>query len=100
MKLRLATPAYEELRLATDAYEAISASLRDRFLDEVERAFNQIVRHPDRFPRYEGAPELSACRRVVLQGFPYYLPYEVHPTIVRVLAVAHASRRPGFWEGR
>ncbi|MBI3775205.1 MAG: hypothetical protein HY273_06575 [Gammaproteobacteria bacterium] len=39
-------------------------------------------------------------RRYVMQRFPYSLIYTVSSEEIRILAVAHHSRRPGYWQGR
>jgi plasmid stabilization system protein ParE len=46
-----------------------------------------------------GAPYLG-YHRFLFRRFPYSLVYEVKPRILRVLAVAHQSRRPGYWADR
>ena len=47
------------------------------------------------FPRI-GAP-IGGARRVRVPGFPYYVVYRAPPQGLRVLAVAHAKRKPGHW---
>ncbi|MDO8369158.1 MAG: type II toxin-antitoxin system RelE/ParE family toxin [Candidatus Nitrotoga sp.] len=39
-------------------------------------------------------------RSLPLHGFPYSLIYRLRDDTVRVIAVAHHSRRPGYWVGR
>lgn len=39
-------------------------------------------------------------RRWLLTRFPYSLIYTIAGDEIRVLAVAHYSRRPGYWRGR
>lgn len=48
-------------------------------------------------PRYPGSPDL---RFVKLRSFPYLVLYRVGPDRVEIIAVAHAKRRPGYWEDR
>jgi hypothetical protein len=36
-------------------------------------------------------------RRVHLAGWPYSIIYRLDGPIVNVVALAHASRRPGYW---
>ena len=35
-----------------------------------------------------------------MKHFPYSLVYTVSGDEIRILAVAHHSRRPGYWTGR
>lgn len=46
-----------------------------------------------------GAPYLG-YHRFLFRRFPYSLVYETKPQVLRVLAVAHQSRRPGYWADR
>lgn len=39
-------------------------------------------------------------RSLPLHGSPYSLMYRLRDDTVRVIAVAHHSRRPGYWVGR
>lgn len=49
----------------------------------------------------EGAPLAGGRRRLLLDRFPYVLIYRPLPGGgVRVLAVAHGRRRPGYWRHR
>ncbi len=36
----------------------------------------------------------------VLNRFPYTLHYDLHGTVVTILAVAHQRRIPGYWRSR
>jgi hypothetical protein len=39
-------------------------------------------------------------RQKVLHRFPFALIYEIDADEIRVFAVAHHSRRPGYWRDR
>ena len=39
-------------------------------------------------------------RRYLMKHFPYSLVYTVSSEEIRILAVAHHSRRPGYWASR
>jgi len=47
-----------------------------------------------------GAPWRGANRRMPLRRFPYSVVYLLLPEEIRVLAVAHQRRKPGYWSGR
>ena len=46
------------------------------------------------------APDQAGKRRVRVQGFPHFVIYHWEPPILRVLAIAHGSREPGYWSDR
>jgi plasmid stabilization system protein ParE len=45
-------------------------------------------------------PSRGSLRRVSLHRFPYNLIYYVSAGEVRVIALAHQRRRPGYWAHR
>jgi len=59
-------------------------------------AFIEIGKHPERFPRWHR----TDVRKYILKRFPYLIFYVDYPECIRVLAVAHTSRRPGYWKTR
>lgn len=88
--------ARAELLEATRYYAGQGGNLGNDFLDEVDRGIAFILENP------EGAPVISAegVRRKVLARFPYSLLYLVEPGRLRIMAVMHHKRRPGYWTGR
>lgn len=67
-----------------------------RFDETVGHAFTEIARAPQRWPRGS-----YGTRRFLLRGFPYMLIYrEANADMIEILAVAHTSRRPGYWVER
>jgi plasmid stabilization system protein ParE len=75
-------------------------ALARRLRKLVEDAFRQIEQHPRRFAKLETIPFEGEIRRFLLRKFPYLVIYEIHPDLVEVLAVAHASRMPDYWVDR
>ena len=47
-----------------------------------------------------GSPSYPGVRTWPLKQFPYTLVYRVKGGVISVLAVAHQSREPGYWQGR
>ena len=47
-----------------------------------------------------GTPDAGQTRKLRLGKFPYSLVYRVSDDVITVLAVAHQSRKPGYWQGR
>ncbi|MFN7572799.1 MAG: type II toxin-antitoxin system RelE/ParE family toxin [Betaproteobacteria bacterium] len=69
--------------------------LAREFLVEVEAALRLLLRHPSL-----GAPGKRKRRSLPLARFPYTVVYCIEREALRVLALAHQSRRPGYWRQR
>jgi len=93
--LRIHPDASAEADSAGRWYRERSASAAAQFTDEVARALRVIGESPGRGPRY-----LFGTRRLLLDTFPYAIIYRELPDAIQVLAVAHCSRRPGYWKDR
>ncbi len=98
--VRLSPEAVAELAEAADWYAARRPGLDVEFLTEIERVLPLIGSSPTSFPRLLGLPVDLVIRRALLPRFPYAVVFMDLDTEVRVLAVAHAKRRPGYWLNR
>ena len=87
--------AREEFLAAAQHYDAAVPGLGHEFIAAVEQAVARIAA----FPEF-GSPHLMGTRRVVLRRFPFSVVYLPEPEAVLVVAVAHHSRRPGYWRDR
>ncbi|MGA9639769.1 MAG: type II toxin-antitoxin system RelE/ParE family toxin [Terriglobales bacterium] len=95
-EVRLHDEAAAEYDAAFDWYLEHSPDSALKFDAEVERAFAEIARAPRRWVRGS-----YGTRRFLLRGFPFLVIYrETSAESVQILAVAHASRRPGYWKAR
>jgi plasmid stabilization system protein ParE len=72
-----------------------NAALGEAFIAEFARAIELIREHPKLGAQWRGL-----LRRLPLRRFPYSVIYHESPTTLRVIAVAHQSRKPGYWRGR
>jgi plasmid stabilization system protein ParE len=81
---------------AQDGYEVRREGLGQRFLDEVDAMFARIADGPQRFPRWM---DDARYQRAVLSRFPYVVMFvtDRHIRTVTIVAVAHTSRKPGYW---
>ena len=88
--------AAREYRSARDWYAERSTEVAHRFRMSVDRAVERIAAEA------ESPPCLTGAYRYVRVGrFPYLLIFrliDVHAILI--LAVAHTSRRPGYWRRR
>ena len=96
MRISLSDEALADFEAGTNWYlDRLAFSAADDFADEIERALSILSGFPS-----IGIAGLHQTRIFTLQNFPYSLIYRVQPEYVRVIAVAHHSRRPGYWAGR
>lgn len=96
MIARFLLDAQAELDIEADRYEARQIGLGVEFRREVEDAVADILAHPAASARYGRTP----CRQCILPKFPFSLIYREYPAFIRIIALAHHSRRPGYWKGR
>jgi plasmid stabilization system protein ParE len=91
--LVLQSEAKSELRKARIWYERQQPGLGQQLLGEVLDALDRIERDNLVGLSYENTRYRFYC----LHRFPYVIYYECLPDRVRVVAVAHERRRPGYW---
>ncbi len=88
--------ATAEYDAAFDWYLERSPDAALEFDAEVDRALMQITQSPQRW-----AKGPYSTRRFLLRQFPFTLIYREHTTAnIQIVAVAHTSRRPGYWKVR
>ncbi|MBI3725590.1 type II toxin-antitoxin system RelE/ParE family toxin [bacterium] len=75
------------------------ASNGQQFMDEVGRAVERLRSAPEACALVREVDD-DRVRRARVQGFPYHVVFVDHPRSVFVVAVAHTSRRPGYWKDR
>ncbi len=92
---RLISEAKAELIAGVSFYDSEYPGLGPEFAIEVRRLCRLFTESP--------AAGLEVCpgvRRRILRRFPYSILYTLDNDDVVVLAVAHQSRRPGYWNRR
>jgi plasmid stabilization system protein ParE len=67
----------------------------DGFDNEVRRVVDLLLVLPKL-----GTPGGRGTRAIPLRRYPYSLHYRLERDMIRILAVAHHSRRPGYWAKR
>ena len=98
--VRFSRQAREEVIEAARHYGEQRAELRSEFLDSMDDTIARVVRYA---PHIGGAPGIDATlgvKRIFMKRFPYSVFFIELPTRYRVLAVAHARRKPFYWSGR
>lgn len=97
MILRIHRLAVAEIDREVDYYESIQIGLGAELEDEIEAALATIARFPHAAAQWKHRVD----RRVaVLDRFPFTLPYQAAGDEIVILALAHTSRRPGYWSRR
>jgi len=71
------------------------ADLGRAFIAEFERSVEILRANPTL-----GAPWRGAIRRLPLRRFPYSIVYRLRQSELEVFAIAHQSRKPGYWRAR
>jgi plasmid stabilization system protein ParE len=88
--------ARRDFREAVDYYRQRSPAAARRFTAALDRVLTAIAAQPDRYSWYE-----PPFREAILIRYPFSVIYQVTDTgDVQVVAVAHASREPGYWQDR
>jgi toxin ParE1/3/4 len=87
--------AEAELIEAARYYEQKVTGLGADFLDEVDRGVQLILRAPFRWRVIE-----EDIRRYCIRRFPYGVIYRMDSQMIRILALKHHSRQPGYWKYR
>lgn len=96
MRLIVIPPALAELQEAAAFYTAsANEDLGLALVAEFERAAKLILENPK-----AGAIFRGTRRRYLLRRFPYSLIYQLTAEEIRIIAVAHQHRRPGYWARR
>lgn len=81
-----------EITEAAKYYEERVPGLGLLFLAAVEEGTREVLANPEAFQLVG-----DEMRHKLLKRFPYSLLYVVEPDRIRVIAVAHQKRRPGYW---
>lgn len=100
MRVRLLAEAEAEAQQAARWYDQRQEGLGQQFLDTLTHALEIIERQPQSFSRVSTSDSAREVRRYTFQRFPYLLFYEVRGDEAIVVAVAHARRRPNYWQNR
>jgi len=67
---------------------------------EIRQGLIAIANAPQTSARVSNVGESLGVRRFLLRRFPYAVVYLELANEIRILAIAHTSREPGFWRQR
>ena len=87
--------ASADVTSAVTWYQGRSPKAALDFIEELRRASEVIREAPERWPIGK-----NKTRRFLLWRFPFAIIYSEQEPVVTIWAVAHGSRRPGYWAHR
>lgn len=97
--LRFLPEAEAELRAATEWYDD-RAGLGDELAAEIQAATTLITTTPEGFAPARGVRARIGARQASVKRFPYRVIFVELDREIRVVALAHTRRRPGYWRDR
>ncbi len=95
MKFYFHPDAEAELNRAVEYYEQLQPGLGIEFAEEIYAAITRIIQYPDAWSALS-----RNSRRCLVNRFPYGVVYQIKSRSLRIIAVAHLHRRPGYWKER
>jgi plasmid stabilization system protein ParE len=95
MRLEFHPEAELELIEAAVYYDKQIPGLGERFESEIRYVTDLLLDQPE-----IGPPADPDLRKFIMTRFPFTLYYSVTADTLRIEAVAHQSRRPGYWKSR
>lgn len=96
--VRLHPEARVEMQESVNFYRNRGGELwADRFKQRVAEGLHIIAAKPE---GHATEPDLAGVQKLRLKRFPFSLIFVNRPDYVWVVAVAHGSRRPGYWQNR
>ena len=98
--VRFEDEADAEYREAGRWYDARQTGLGTEFFDEVDATIRRILQFPRAGSRVPRIPGDLPIRRLAVSRFPYHVIYLEPAEELRILAIAHDRRRPGYWKLR
>ncbi|MBM4133848.1 MAG: type II toxin-antitoxin system RelE/ParE family toxin [Nitrospira sp.] len=98
--VRFAPEFSDELAEAVAWYATQGPGLPQRFLEEVEQTLEAVQTRPASFPCIRDLMPDFQIHRALLARFPYAVLFLALDEEVRVLAIAHLKREPGYWLNR
>ena len=98
--LRIHAAAVEEAVEAAAWYEKERSGLGADFENALEAAFDLLEQEIVPLAPAPGIAGSRGVKRLLLRRFPYAVVVREYDTEIFVVAIAHHSRRPGYWRDR
>ena len=94
--LSIAPIAWREMHRAFAWYRERDEAVALRFLDAFWQAIDEVAEAPERWP----TTGTRHRYRMLKKPFPYFIAYRRDWEQIRVVALSHTKRRPGYWKRR
>jgi plasmid stabilization system protein ParE len=95
MRIEFHPDAAEEAVGARQWYAGFSDRIGRRFQKAYDRTFDRIIDNPRLWPK-----GMHRTRFLRIERYPYVVIYRHRQMEIIVIAVAHTSRKPGYWKDR
>lgn len=100
LRIQIEAAARQELAAAVAWYEEQQPGLGAEFLESVDVAVTSLIETPGLALRVPGCPADLPVQRTLVKRFPYAVVFIRGDEALRIIAVAHLKRRPGYWLSR
>ncbi len=98
--VRIGKEAAEEFQEAAAWYESEPAGLGERFIDAFQHALDLLAEENPPLTQVVGEAGLKGAQKLILHKFPFSLIVYELPASTVIVALAHHSRKPGYWRSR
>lgn len=98
--VRIGKEAAEEFEEAAAWYEREQEGLGGRFIEAFEHALQLLAEKNTPLIPVDGKAGPKGARKLILHKFPFSLIVHELPEVIVVVALAHHSRKPGYWRSR
>jgi toxin ParE1/3/4 len=95
MRYEFHPEALEEFEEAARYYLRRQPGLELRFIASIREVVDRILEEPGRWRAFD-----EDVRRCFARVFPFGILYTIERDYVLIVAVAHCSRKPGYWKNR
>jgi len=99
-EVRISPEAAIELEEAAAWYEHEQIGLGSRLLDAFEHAVKLLEEPNPPLTPVEGKAGMLGARKLILHKFPFSLIVSEMDSSLAIVALAHHSRKPGYWRDR
>jgi len=98
--VKIGKEAAEEFEEAAAWYEGEQDGLGERFIEAFEHALRLLSEDNPPLTSIGGKAGSKGVRKLLLHKFPFSLIVHELPESIVIIALAHHSRKPGYWRSR
>lgn len=97
MRVRVLSPAVDEIAEAALWFDSQSQGLGTEFWHTIDDTLHKIENKPTRFAKSEFATSEIDLRYAYQSRFKFVIHFAIEQNEVQVVSVAHAARKHGYW---